>query len=133
MTEGDAQVFRSPRTKNLAGYVKVRFRITVFISVLFVKPIRLRPRFRKGAVSTRIWVDICLYAFRNRHPPTESFDDGAVSNHKLVDYFPYFKGEYKKGGCLPPFNQNRLFRLPFTAFRLLKVYCHVLYAFCGLQ
>ena len=48
-TKGDAQVFRSPRTKNLAGYVKVRFRITVFISVLFVKPIRLRPRFRIGA------------------------------------------------------------------------------------
>ena len=36
--------------------------------------------------------------------------------HKRVDYFPYFNGEYKKGGCLPPFNENAGLGFHFNCF-----------------
>ena len=70
--EGGCASF-APHGQNLAGYVKVRFRITVFISVLFVKPICLRPRFRKGA-EIQFSVVFFWRDLRKRHPPSEQSD-----------------------------------------------------------
>ena len=53
--------------------------LQVFISVLFVKPIRLRPRFRKDAEIQFSVVFFCR-DLRDRHPPSEQSDEGGCAS-----------------------------------------------------